>query len=226
MSTFNNAIPRVPWYSNPGLSYSSVPGGDSTIAFCSLVIPERKSDLAGFRSPLSHAVVQNLTLQAEDYGDVVGSNITTDGTVIVQEGAELRLRATGTIKLNSGVSVAGKLSIQVGSGALAKAAIKDIAREAQGKDQVEAPLAFAAAVTRHAPGALSIQYTLPRAGQLGVRVMSISGKTVYSASLPFRSSGKHEEILSLEPMGSGIYIVRLSFQGQAVSKKLIVSDKR
>lgn len=83
--------------------------------------------------------------------------------------------------------------------------------------------AYLRAFPNPASGITTIEITMPRAGQLDLKLYDLVGKeTAVIASGEF-TAGKHQFSLDASKFGNGVYFYSLSFEGNKTVRKLIVS---
>ncbi|MCD6024209.1 MAG: hypothetical protein K0Q91_1125 [Fibrobacteria bacterium] len=213
--------------STPYVNYApGYPMGNATYADCARVHHEQKSTVAAFRTPVSSAVLSSHVAYNQHYADVVGTNVSTSGTVTFQSGSEGKLRATGSVSINPGFSTNGsaKLTVSVGASALAKSAASESELPEKHPEEQRIPEAFFLRIQENR-GGVALAYSLPEDASLSVRVRKITGELVRVKTLGLRNSGLHEEIVALDAPHAGIYVVSVSAGKKTVTRRVFFGSK-
>jgi hypothetical protein len=208
--------------SNPGVNYTTgYPMGNATYANCARVHHEQKSTVAGFRTPASSSVLSSRVFADQQYADVVGTNVSTSGTVIFQSGSEGKLRATSRVTLNSGFKVQGttaNLTILVGPNALAKASAPEARPEPsipginpEGKFQV---------AYRPAIRAAELLLPVESASPLQVRLYDAGGRLKRTEQF-HAAAGLFSSRISMENLPNGVYAIKVSVGNRSFQKQII-----
>jgi hypothetical protein len=71
-------------------------------------------------------------------------------------------------------------------------------------------------------GRVTVQYSLPRAGQMTVTLLDVSGRVVRSSAFGVRSSGEGSFSIDVSGLSTGVYVARLVAGDLSVSKSLVV----
>lgn len=74
-------------------------------------------------------------------------------------------------------------------------------------------------------GNLLLRYALPGKENLSVRIVNVSGKTVFAQTLGPRAAGRHSETLTLPSLKDGVYVVRLEAGKKAVSLRMLLGTR-
>ena len=108
--------PRLQYWSNPNVTHGGEPMGTGSTNDNTRVWNERTSTVMAFRQPDNNVTFTSSDIPNTQYADVIAKqNITTSGTVTVNNGNSLTMRAGNSILLQPGFSV------QVGAEFSAKA---------------------------------------------------------------------------------------------------------
>jgi hypothetical protein len=67
-----------------------------------------------------------------------------------------------------------------------------------------------------------LQYWLPTSGDVGITVCDANGKIVWSATNQAQTAGQHQTAIDASALRSGIYMLRLSFNGESVTRRIVV----
>lgn len=96
-------------------------------------------------------------------------------------------------------------------------------------DPVAAPLSLAPPTPNPGPGPAMFRFSLPRDGDMRLSVFDVQGREVASPRSGRLDAGSHQLMWdgrdrSGRPVAAGVYVVRLEFEGEAVSRTLVVTD--
>jgi len=67
-----------------------------------------------------------------------------------------------------------------------------------------------------------IEFALPRAGDVSLKLYNVSGQEVKALVNGSMGAGSHSASLNAQELSEGVYFYRLAFEGQSLSKKLVV----
>lgn len=70
---------------------------------------------------------------------------------------------------------------------------------------------------------LNLSYTLPSSAEARITVTDISGKIIQQVQLGFRNSGAHTDLLNVNSIPAGIYLIRLDADRFSETKKFIIT---
>lgn len=97
---------RLQYWSNPNISYNGLPMGTTATNDNARVWNERTNTIMAFRQPDDNVTFSGSDMPNTLYADVIAKqNITSSGTVNVNNGNSLRMRAGNSIILQPGFSV-------------------------------------------------------------------------------------------------------------------------
>jgi len=71
-------------------------------------------------------------------------------------------------------------------------------------------------------GTTRIEFALPRAGDVSLKLYNVSGQEVKALVNGSMGAGSHSASLNTQELSEGVYFYRLAFEGQSLSKKLVV----
>lgn len=98
--------PRLLYWSNPNVTYGGEPMGTAATHDNARVWNERSNTVMAFRQPDNNVTFTGSDMPNTQYADVIAKqNITTSGTVTVNNGNTLSMRAGNSIVLQPGFSV-------------------------------------------------------------------------------------------------------------------------
>ena len=101
-----NSCPRLLYWSNPNVTKDGEPMGTVANHNNARVWNERSNTVMAFRQPDSNVTFTSSDMPNTQYADVIAKqNITTSGTVNVDNGNTLKMRAGNSINLQPGFSV-------------------------------------------------------------------------------------------------------------------------
>ncbi len=68
-----------------------------------------------------------------------------------------------------------------------------------------------------------ISYQIPKTGDLRFEIINILGQTINSLKIPEQIKGKHEIEMDVSALESGIYYIRMTYNNQSLSNKMIIA---
>jgi hypothetical protein len=68
-----------------------------------------------------------------------------------------------------------------------------------------------------------ISYQIPETGDLRFEIINILGQTINSLEIPEQIKGKHEIEMDVSALESGIYYIRMTYNNQSLSNKMIIA---
>ncbi len=68
-----------------------------------------------------------------------------------------------------------------------------------------------------------ISYQIPETGDLRFEIINILGQTINSLEIPEQIKGKHEIEMDVNALESGIYYIRMTYNNQSLSNKMIIA---
>jgi hypothetical protein len=68
----------------------------------------------------------------------------------------------------------------------------------------------------------TLEYTLPEAGEVSLRVYDVLGRRVRTLTTGRKEAGRHTATLSASRLASGVYIARLRTGGTTITRKITV----
>jgi hypothetical protein len=68
----------------------------------------------------------------------------------------------------------------------------------------------------------SIAYSLPKSGNVSLRLFDISGKLVTTLASGYTTAGSHSALLNAEQLARGIYVLKFETDGYNTTEKLII----
>jgi hypothetical protein len=221
---------RQQCYSNPDSFFilnGQNAGRRGTILKCNVtrLHRERSNTMATLRSPKANVTIDHRTLKYQELGDVVATNsITVNGPDTIKDSADLRLRATNSVTINSGFAMVGqnaKLTITTGSGALAKRGNFHNKPEPGPVEHFNSPLKPELRAI-YENDKLVICYSLAENAPVNVRLFDLKGRIVFEKFIGTKEQGYYNVgINELMSSGPKVYMMEL-MAGKAIMMTKII----
>jgi hypothetical protein len=130
-------------------------------------------------------------------------------------GREVRIWASERMEFRPGFGAKdAKISYHVGPAPV----------QGLGKQAVVPPSTFSVEAVSSS-GNLLLRYALPRPEKLAVRIVNVSGKTVFARDLGPRAAGRHSETLHTPSFKAGVYVVRVTSGKSAMSRRVYLGTR-
>jgi len=236
------SCPRIAFFSNPDISFGSVPLGTNETHDNTRVINDRAETVSTFRvTPNNKTLSAETILGDQKYAYVyAGNKITTNGNYRILSGAEVRFKAPNGMKLDKGFKVGigstfktilGSCGSAINSFSVPNEENSSPLASVDEKQEIETEednfkLAENQLVVSPNPieATATVRWNLKEASNTNIFISNLTGKKVMILSNgQFLEKGNHQFEMNVEHLPSGIYLCTLQTNEGTQTIKLNVS---
>ena len=232
------SCPRLLYWSNPNVTYGGEPMGTTATHNNARVWNERSNTVMAFRQPDNNVTFTGSDMPNTQYADVIAKqNITTSGTVNVDNGNTLSMRAGNSIVLQPGFSVqpGAEFSADIEdvddceecASNVSNVTVQNVSEEYDESTefQIEGKPVFSYKVFPISSNkCINITYSINTEIPLSIELVDLFGKKIKTV-LPKQKQqvGNYTLQIPISDFSIGTYFLTISSSNQTITKKIIIN---
>ena len=230
--------PRLLYWSNPNVTYGGEPMGTTATHDNARVWNERSNIVMAFRQPENNVTFTGCDIPNTLYADVIAKQIiTTNGTVNVNNGNTLSMRAGSSIILQPGFSVQTGAEFFAGIEVIddceecvsnvSHVIVQNVSEEydERAEAQIESKADFSYKVSPDSSNEfINITYSLDTERPLSIELVDLFGKRIKTVVPKQRQqAGNYSLQIPISDFSTGTYFLDISSNNQGRTEKIIIN---